>query len=162
MVASLYGILKAGSAYVPIDPEYPEERISFMVKDAEASVVLTQSHLTDRIPVQGAKVVCVDAEGDAIAREDPTNPDFEVAPDDLGYVIYTSGSTGQPKGVMITHRAICNRLFWMQEAYALTKEDRVLQKTPFSFDVSVWEIFWPLLFGAQLVIAPPGRHRDST
>ncbi len=80
--------------------------------------------------------------------------------DDVAYVIYTSGSTGRPKGVRNTHRGICNRLLWMQEAYGLTAEDRVLQKTPYSFDVSVWEFFWPLLTGARLVLAQPGGHKD--
>ncbi|NIU19183.1 MAG: AMP-binding protein, partial [Actinobacteria bacterium] len=82
-------------------------------------------------------------------------------PEELAYVIYTSGSTGRPKGAMNSHRAIVNRLLWMQETYGLTADDRVLQKTPFSFDVSVWELFWPLMTGARLVVARPGGHQDS-
>src|SRR5262249_8325567 len=88
--------------------------------------------------------------------------DTELTPEHLAYIIYTSGSTGRPKGAANTHRGICNRLLWMQDAYRLTTADTVLQKTPFSFDVSVWEFFWPLLAGARLVLARPGGHRDPT
>ena len=106
-------------------------------------------------------MVCVDdrAAFDGLDTEDLAPV---TTPDNLAYVIYTSGSTGRPKGAMNTHRAICNRLLWMQEAYRLTPDDRVMQKTPFSFDVSVWEFFWPLLAGATLVVARPEGHKDST
>ncbi len=106
-------------------------------------------------------VIALDTDWPTIAQEPATNPDSGVAPENLAYIIYTSGSTGQPKGAMNTHRAICNRLIWMQETYQLTDADRVLQKTPFSFDVSVWEFFWPLLTGARLVLAKPEGHKDS-
>jgi amino acid adenylation domain-containing protein len=163
MVSALYGILKAGCAYVPVDPEYPEDRISFMLENTQTPVVLTQAHLTERISKSSSRVIAVDGpESSEIAKKAATNLQHNTDPDDLAYVIYTSGSTGQPKGAMNTHRAICNRLLWMQEEYRLTEMDRVLQKTPFSFDVSVWEFFWPLLYGAQLVIAAPGGHRDSS
>ena len=162
MVVSLYAILKAGAAYVPVDPEYPADRISFMLADTAAPILLTQQALVGRFAGSAAQIVPVDRVTDAIADREAADVPSGAALDDLAYVIYTSGSTGQPKGAMITHRAISNRLVWMQEAFGLTAADRVLQKTPFSFDVSVWEFFWPLLFGAELVIAEPGGHRDST
>jgi len=160
LVVGLLAILKAGGAYVPVDPDYPQDRITFMLEDAQAPVLLTQSHLLGQFPASQAKVLCLDSNWPAIARCSAENLEREVQPHHLAYVIYTSGSTGKPKGAMNTHRAICNRLLWMQDAYHLTAQDRVLQKTPFSFDVSVWEFFWPLLTGAHLVVARPGGHRD--
>ncbi len=160
MVVALYGVLKAGGAYVPIDPEYPRERVAFMLQDANVAVLLTQARLTGLLPSHNGRVVCVDGEWERIARQDVANPAREAEPGHLAYMIYTSGSTGRPKGAMNTHRGICNRLLWMQDQYGLTEADKVLQKTPFSFDVSVWEFFWPLLAGARLVVAEPGGHRD--
>jgi amino acid adenylation domain-containing protein len=163
MVIALYATLKAGSAYVPIDPEYPADRVEFMLADTDAPILLTQSALVDRFAGSRATVVAVDGPSghhDAVAAAG--TPRGAAGLDDLAYVIYTSGSTGQPKGAMNTHRAISNRIEWMQDAFRLTPDDRVLQKTPFSFDVSVWEFFWPLRFGAELVIAEPGGHRDSS
>jgi amino acid adenylation domain-containing protein len=161
MVIGLYGILKGGGAYVPLDPEYPAERISFMLENTQVPVLLTQKHLEQYIPGHSAKLINVDSEWEMIARESEDNLETETKPHNLAYVIYTSGSTGRPKGVMNIHRGICNRLLWMQDAYKLSHADRVLQKTTFSFDVSVWEFFWPLLFGATLVVAEPGGHRDT-
>ncbi len=162
MVVALYGILKAGSAYVPIDPEYPAERIAFMANDAAAPILLTQAALAEQFAETSARVVAIDIEA-APESSRPEGPRASKATlDDLAYVIYTSGSTGQPKGAMNTHRAISNRIQWMQEAFQLTPADRILQKTPFSFDVSVWEFFWPLMYGAELVIAEPGGHRDTS
>ncbi|RYZ40479.1 MAG: amino acid adenylation domain-containing protein, partial [Myxococcaceae bacterium] len=160
LVVGLFGILKAGGAYVPLDPEYPRERLEFMLADAAAPVLLTQARLASGLPHGGAAVVCLDSDWDAVARERAERPDVAVEGRGLAYVIYTSGSTGRPKGAMNTHAAICNRLHWMQEAYGLDASDRVLQKTPFSFDVSVWEFFWPLMTGARLVMARPGGHRE--
>lgn len=161
MVIALYGILKAGGAYVPLDPEYPAERVAFMLEDTQVPVVLTQERLVDSLPSHRAKVLCLDSQWETLAQENDGNPASVVRPGHLAYVIYTSGSTGRPKGVMNTHRGISNRLLWMQDRYQLTEGDRVLQKTPFSFDVSVWEFFWPLMVGARLVVARPGGHRDS-
>lgn len=159
MVIALLGILKAGGAYVPIDPNYPADRVQFMLEDAAVAVLLTQSRLLPHLAGYEGATICVDQtdeltsfSSEAIA---PVN-----SPDDLAYCIYTSGSTGKPKGAMNTHRGICNRLLWGQESYPITTEDRVVQKTPFSFDVSVWEFFWPLVTGATLVIAKPGGHKD--
>ncbi len=155
MVVGLMGILKAGGAYVPVDPSYPQDRIAYMLDDSGVSVLLTQSHL--KLPATRAALVRLD-EGEWEAGEGPR---VRVLPEGLAYCIYTSGSTGRPKGAGIPHRGIVNRLNWMQSAYRLTAEDRVLQKTPFSFDVSVWEFFWPLLTGARLVMSPPGAHQDA-
>jgi len=125
------------------------------------SVLLTQAHLKAQLPPHQARVLCLDSEWATVASQLADNPARNVTPEHLAYVIYTSGSTGRPKGAQIPHRGICNRLLWMQDAYQLSPADRVLQKTPYSFDVSVWEFFWPLLTGARLVIARPGGHRDS-
>ncbi|HEX8145434.1 MAG TPA: amino acid adenylation domain-containing protein, partial [Pyrinomonadaceae bacterium] len=162
MVVSLLAILKAGGAYVPLDPLYPQERLSFMLADATVSVLLTQRRLREQALAisHPSELICVDDEWAEIAGQCSDNPDAPLMDDNLAYVIFTSGSTGRPKGAMNTHRAICNRLLWMQETYGLTADDRVMQKTPFSFDVSVWEFFWPLMTGARLVIARPGGHQE--
>ncbi len=160
MVVALYGVLKAGGAYVPIDPDYPVERVAHMLAVAQAPVLLIQDALRGMLPDYGGQIVSVDAAWEAIAREPETAPRAGTQPLDLAYVIFTSGSTGMPKGVMIPHAGICNRLAWMQDTFGLDAADRVLQKTPFSFDVSVWEFFWPLLTGATLVMAKPDGHRD--
>ncbi|HEX6863213.1 MAG TPA: amino acid adenylation domain-containing protein, partial [Thermoanaerobaculia bacterium] len=158
MVVALLAVLEAGGAYLPLDPDYPEDRLAFMLADSAVPVVLAQERLLDRLPEHGARVVLL--EGVAAPGPEAGPIASGVRPDNLAYVIYTSGSTGRPKGTMNTHRGIVNRLLWMQEEYGLTPEDRVLQKTPFSFDVSVWEFFWPLLTGARLVMAKPGGHQD--
>ncbi|HVR95615.1 MAG TPA: amino acid adenylation domain-containing protein, partial [Thermoanaerobaculia bacterium] len=154
MMVALVGVLKAGASYVPLDPEHPADRLAYQVENSGLQVVLTQPHLLDRLP-EGAAHVVVEG-GDEAER-----PAVVLDPDSPAYALYTSGSTGRPMGAVISHRAIANRLLWMQEAYGLTPADRVLQKTPFSFDVSVWEFFWPLMTGARLVMAKPGGHRDN-
>ncbi|HEY0077786.1 MAG TPA: amino acid adenylation domain-containing protein [Pyrinomonadaceae bacterium] len=161
LVVGLLAVLKAGGAYVPIDPAYPHERIAFMLEDARPRLLLTQERLLASLPRGEAEVFRLDADREKVASEDEGNPQVRVAPENLAYMIYTSGSTGKPKGALNTHAAICNRLLWMQDAYRLDSSDRVLQKTPYSFDVSVWEFFWPLLTGARLVVARPGGHQDS-
>ena len=162
MIIALYATLKAGAAYVPIDPAYPAERVTFMLQDAQVPVLLTQAPLLARVPPFYGHIVTLEADWAVIGKLPRTILTGQETADDLAYMIYTSGSTGQPKGAMNTHRGICNRLLWMQTAYGLRPDDRVLQKTPFSFDVSVWELFWPLLTGARLVMARPGGHRDNT
>ncbi|MDZ8087066.1 MAG: amino acid adenylation domain-containing protein [Nostoc sp. DedQUE12b] len=162
MVVSILATLKAGGGYVPLDPSYPQERLAFMVENAQVSVLLTQEKFLAALPEHGAQVVLVDKNHEVWTSENVDNPISQVTTDNLAYVIYTSGSTGKPKGVMNIHRGICNRLSWMQETYQLTTVDKVLQKTPFSFDVSIWEFFWPLTTGARLVVARPGGHQDST
>jgi amino acid adenylation domain-containing protein/FkbM family methyltransferase len=163
MVVGLLAILRAGGAYVPLDPEYPRERLAFMAEDSAVPVLLTQERLVADLPPHRARVVVLDAGPEAAGREPAEGGELAsgARPDNLAYAIYTSGSTGRPKGAMNSHRAIVNRLLWMQRAYGLGPGDRVLQKTPFSFDVSVWEFFWPLLTGACLVMARPGGHRDG-
>ncbi|MCB0062618.1 MAG: amino acid adenylation domain-containing protein, partial [Caldilineaceae bacterium] len=160
MVVGLLGILKAGGAYVPLDPTYPQERLAFLIDDAQVPILLTQDHLQAGLPVHDATVLCLDGDWREIATRPIENPQSAVTAETLAYMIYTSGSTGRPKGAMIPHRAIVNRLLWMQDEYRLTAQDHILQKTPFSFDVSVWEFFWPLLTGARLVMAEPGGHTE--
>ncbi|MFL6202421.1 MAG: amino acid adenylation domain-containing protein, partial [Thermoanaerobaculia bacterium] len=157
MVVALLAILKAGGAYVPLDPDYPADRLAFMLEDAAVPVLLTQARLADRLPAHGARVLLLDgaAEPTPATAEGPA-----AGPDNAAYAIFTSGSTGRPKGVVNTHRGIVNRILWMQAQYGLAPGDAVLQKTPFSFDVSVWELFWPLVVGARLVVARPGGHQD--
>ncbi len=161
MVVALYGVLKAGGAYVAFDPEYPKDRLAFMLEDTQVQVLLTQKHLQDALPALRASTICLDTGWSEIDGYAVGNSHSGAAPGNLAYVLYTSGSTGKPKGVMNCHSGICNRLLWMQDVYHLTEADRVVQKTPFSFDVSVWEFFWPLICGATLVLARPGGHRDS-
>ncbi|MFF8473420.1 amino acid adenylation domain-containing protein [Streptomyces sp. NPDC015414] len=153
LMVALLAVHKAGGAYLPLEPDHPVERLRTMVRTSAAPVVLTAGPAGTF-----AAENCLEL---AVGRESAERgPDPSVRPDDLAYVIYTSGSTGAPKGVQIPHRGIVNRLLWMQESYGLTDRDRVLHKTPISFDVSVWELFWPLMNGACLVLAAPRRHRE--
>ncbi|MEY4544399.1 MAG: pyoverdine synthetase [Pseudomonadota bacterium] len=160
LVLALLGILKAGGAYVPLDPEYPEERVRHMLGDSGVGLVLTQERLLETLPGTQARSWCLDRDAAELDVEASGDLRCVTSPQNLAYCIYTSGSTGKPKGAGNTHAGIRNRLSWMQAEYQLTSADAVLQKTPFSFDVSVWEFFWPLLSGARLVVAPPGAHRD--
>ncbi len=160
MVLALVATVKAGGAYMPLDPEYPSDRLGLMLQDAKPKAVLTQSALRNVLSPQGIPTISLDSEWSKVAGEPDTNPTVPQKPTDAAYVIYTSGSTGIPKGVVNIHEGIVNRLLWMQDMYQLTAADRVLQKTPYSFDVSVWEFFWPLMVGAHLVVAKPDGHRD--
>jgi amino acid adenylation domain-containing protein len=165
MVVGLLAILKSGGAYVPLDPGYPVDRLRYMLEDSAPVALLTQTSLLGLLETRDASLPLVDlTESSAPWKGQPeSNPDravLRLSSTNLAYIIYTSGSTGKPKGVMIEHRSLVNRLVWMQESYGLTAADAVLQKTPFSFDVSVWEFFWPLLFGARLVMARPEGHKD--
>jgi amino acid adenylation domain-containing protein/non-ribosomal peptide synthase protein (TIGR01720 family) len=160
MVVGLLSILKAGGAYVPLDPSYPLERLLGMVEDAQAPLILTQERLGITLGDNHSRVVDIISAEAASRSESEQNPHNRVSGNGLAYTIFTSGSTGRPKGAMNTHDGIRNRLLWMQEAYRLCTDDRVLQKTPFSFDVSVWEFFWPLITGACLVVARPEGHKD--
>ncbi|MEV0267845.1 amino acid adenylation domain-containing protein [Hamadaea sp. NPDC050747] len=155
LVCTLLAILKAGAAYLPLDPEDPSNRLRSVVGQAGAGLVVARPDVAEKLAGE-ATIISPDEAG----PEDVELP--VVGPGDRAYVIFTSGSTGTPKGVMIDHRGIVNRLDWMQRAYQLRPGDRVLQKTPYTFDVSVWEFFWPLMFGATLVMAAPGEHRDPT
>ena len=163
MVVALIGIPKAGGAYVPLDPTYPRDRLEYMIQDAQLSVLLTQERLLAALPEkEGTVIISLDTgiDWDDARGEWDANGVSHVLPDNVIYMIYTSGSTGKPKGVMNFHRSLTNRLWWMRQTYHLTPEDRVMQKTPFSFDISFWEFFWPLTTGACLIVARPGGHQD--
>ena len=162
VVVGFLAVLKAGGTYVPLDPEDPTERLGFLLEDAQIAVLVTQEKWLARLPETIERVACVDRDQARIAQESTAVPQSGAGPADLAYMIYTSGSTGRPKGALNRHEGICNRLLWMQDEYRLEAGERVLQKTPFSFDVSGWELFWPLISGATLVLARPGGHRDPT
>lgn len=159
MIVGLLGILKSGGAYVAIDPDYPVDRLDYIIENSAISVVLTQSHL--KIPFANKNLSIIE-----IDHLDLSKYPFEslsgqlVNPHQTAYVLYTSGSTGKPKGVDIPHVGLTNRILWMQDEYKLNENDAVLQKTPYSFDVSGWEFFWPLISGSRLVFAIPGGHKD--
>ncbi|VVP79828.1 Linear gramicidin synthase subunit B [Pseudomonas fluorescens] len=159
LLVGLLAILKAGGAYVPLDVDYPAERLAYMLDDCKASLLLSHSGLLDRLPqMTGISTIALDQ---LHLDNWPSHaPGLHLEGDNLAYVIYTSGSTGQPKGVGNTHAALAERLQWMQATYALDDTDVLMQKAPISFDVSVWECFWPLVTGCKLVLAGPGEHRD--
>ncbi|KAG9583893.1 hypothetical protein KCV01_g14424, partial [Aureobasidium melanogenum] len=171
MEIAILAVLRAGGAYMPIDPEYPDDRIAYMLDDSATPVILTQGGLMDRLaslsPLSDVRMVALDddwaaVEGESrrLASEGRSLRD-EVSATDICYVIYTSGSTGRPKGVLVEHRALVNRLQWMQKRYPIGKGDAVAQKTPYCFDVSVWEFLWTPMAGAELVFAQPGGHLDA-
>ncbi|MDT0569203.1 non-ribosomal peptide synthetase [Streptomyces sp. DSM 3412] len=166
LMVALLGVLKSGAAYLPVDLDYPADRVAHMLTDSGATTVVTLAATADRLPALNGSaggnvpsVLLLDAVDAASTGATGPAPG-PARPDDTAYLIYTSGSTGLPKGVVVTHRAIVNRLAWTQGEYGLGPDDRVLQKTPSSFDVSVWEFFWPLLEGATVVLARPDGHRD--
>jgi amino acid adenylation domain-containing protein/non-ribosomal peptide synthase protein (TIGR01720 family) len=167
LAAVLLGVLKAGAAYLPVDPGYPAARIAFMLADARPAVVACTAATAAALPAddgQAARLVLDDPPVAAAIAGGPERP-MELGrggprPEHPAYVIYTSGSTGTPKGVVVPHAGVVNHMAWMQREFGLTADDRVLQKTPFSFDASVWEFFWPLLHGAAVVLAEPGGHQD--
>ncbi|KQU03086.1 hypothetical protein ASG56_20060 [Rhodococcus sp. Leaf7] len=162
LVVALYAITEAGGAYVPLDPDHPVERLEHVLDTARPTVVLTVSTQGVDLPETAVRVD-VDTLDLAGVDSSPVTDDERTGslrPESLAYVIFTSGSTGRPKGVGVSHQAIVNRLLWMQDEYGLHSGDAVLQKTPATFDVSVWEFFWPLQVGARLVVAEPDGHRD--
>ncbi|MCG7534496.1 non-ribosomal peptide synthetase [Pseudoalteromonas sp. OOF1S-7] len=161
VVVAILATMKAGGAYLMLDPEHPEQRITALLDDARPGLILTQQDLKENLPESACPKVQVDSEG---AFDAYSAANLSLLPgasiDDLAYVIYTSGSTGLPKGVMVEHSALRNHLHWIQDTYPLHHDDAVLQKTAFSFDVSVWEVWWPLTTDARLVMAIPGGQRD--
>ena len=160
LVVALHAVVAAGAAYVPVDPEYPADRIACILHDAEPTLLLTTSAVAGTLPAapeHGMPRILLDR---PLPPGTPGRQERELHGAGPAYVIFTSGSTGRPKGVVVSHASVVNRLLWMQETYPLSPDDRVLQKTPSGFDVSVWEFFWPLQTGATLVVAAPGGHRD--
>ncbi|WP_433192112.1 amino acid adenylation domain-containing protein [Nocardia sp. CA-107356] len=162
LVVGMYAIIKAGAAYLPLDTDNPADRIDQILQQADPVCVLTATRDELTLPERTAVLAIdtIDLSNFAAAPITDTDRRAPLRTDHLAYVIFTSGSTGKPKGVGVTHAAIVNRLRWMQQEYPLDGTDAVLQKTPATFDVSVWEFFWPLQIGARLVIAEPDGHRD--
>ena len=157
MIIGIFGIVKAGGAYLPVSPDNPPERINYMLTDGRVKLVLVQKKTAGLIAFDGRIIELDDLE---VYRGSTANPPILNQPQDLAYVIYTSGSTGKPKGVMIEQRSLVNRLHWMQQAYPIDGSDVLLQKTPYSFDVSVWELFWWALWGAKLCFLMPSGERN--
>ena len=155
-----FAVLLAGGAYMPLDPSYPEQRVAGMLADAQAPVLVSNSRGIGTLAGQAAVTVLTDLDGAEISASSSAAPEPLAGPGHLAYVIFTSGSTGRPKGAMNTRAGLLNRLQWTQRTFPLTPQDTVLQKTPVGFDVAVWEIFWPLLAGARIVVARPEGHRD--
>ncbi|HEY0607284.1 MAG TPA: amino acid adenylation domain-containing protein, partial [Herpetosiphonaceae bacterium] len=153
LVIALLGVLKAGGTYLPLDPNYPPERLHYMLQDAQAALVITQEQLLERLPHDVSATICLDREREQIERMPETNLDSRATPDHLAYVMYTSGSTGRPKGVMIPHRGLCNLSQFQIRHFGLVPVDRVLQFASFSFDAAIWEIVMALLSGASLYLA---------
>lgn len=160
LVVALLGILKAGAAFVPVDPSYPAERVAFLLQDSRASIVLTQAPVLQSLPPSSAETICVDAGWLEIARESTAAPPPGTTPDNAAYIIYTSGSTGQPKGSVSPHHASLNRFAWMWKTYPFAADEICCQKTSLSFGDSIWEIFGPLLQGVPLVIIPINVVKD--
>lgn len=156
MIIGILATLKAGAAYLPVAPDLPSERVGYMLTDANAKILLVHNKTREQIAFPSTVVNLDDAE---LYRGSTANPEQLSQPSDLAYVIYTSGSTGKPKGVMIEHRSVVNRLYWMQQAYPIGTDDVILQKTPYSFDVSVWELLWWSQVGAKLCFLPPGGEK---
>jgi amino acid adenylation domain-containing protein len=154
---AILGLLRAGGAYLALDPDHPDERLAAILAEAEPPVVLVARALAEREPLKRHKLLIIE-EFELADQPDP--PAVRTLPDQPSYILYTSGSTGRPKGSVNIHRGLSNRLAWMQRTYPIEARDVVLQKTPISFDVSVWELLWPLTQGARMVLAPPGDHRD--
>ena len=165
MVVSLLATLKAGGAYVPLDPDYPIERLTYMLDDSDPIVTIVHANTRELLRASCEGRITIDLDTDyavwvAKSAQNPNQGSIGLQSNHLAYVIYTSGSTGKPKGAMNEHRGVVNRLVWMQKEYAISPDDRILQKTPFSFDVSVWEFFLPLISGARLILARPFGHKD--
>ncbi len=155
MVVAVLGVLKAGGAYLPLDPAYPKERLQFMLEDSQSKLLITEEAFLEGLPSERIERICLDRESSSISREGRADPEPISTTDNLAYVIYTSGSTGKPKGAMNVHRGVCNRQLWMQEVYPLTQSDAVLQLASFSFDFSIWEFFGPLSVGARVIMPRP-------
>lgn len=161
MLIAIYAVVKSGNTYMPIDPHFPSDRIAFMLEDSKAPIILTNSKYKDALSSvenNNCKTICLDSfDYDKYNKE---NPNLDISANDTAYCIYTSGSTGKPKGAVIRHHSVINRIFWMHDKYELKEDDIILQKTPYTFDVSVWELFWWSLKNASLRILIPEGHKD--
>lgn len=167
LLIAVLAVLKAGAAYVPIAPDYPKQRIEYLWEDTQAKAIITSQSYQERI-LSLQNIAChqiVNLDDPALLTsldsQTDSNPQIETKSHDLAYVIYTSGTTGKPKGVMLEHRGIINRIQWMNHTFPLNEQDRIFQKTPYVFDVSVWEIFWANWYGASVVFARPEQHKDA-
>src|SRR4029450_10579813 len=164
MVVALLATLKAGGAYVPLDPGYPADRLAHMIEDAAPAVLLSHGAAAAALAGHSLTMLILNLDSPAAwqdeRQDNPSATGVRTDPANLAYIIYTSGSTGLPKGAMNQHGALLNRILGMQRVHRLGAHDAVLQKTPFVFDVSGWEFFWPWLCGARLVMAPPHAHKD--
>jgi amino acid adenylation domain-containing protein len=161
MLIGLLGILKAGGVYVPLDPAYPQERLAFMLEDAQAPILLTQKHLVESLPKHTANVVCLDQDWQAIAQESRENPVNSVIADNLAYVIYTSGSTGKPKGTLIHHRGLVNYLAWCSQAYKVYQGEGAPVHSSMSFDMTITGLFSPLLVGNKVELLPENKGIET-
>ncbi len=156
MYCAIYGIIRGGNAYLPIDPDYPQERIEYILENSSAAAAVVQGKFADKI----RNIPCIDVTElmKKASDENMVIPECNAKPEDTAYVIYTSGSTGNPKGAMVSHKSAVNRILWMHDKYPLVKDDVILQKTPYTFDVSVWEHFWWGMCGGSLAVSKPGEH----
>ena len=161
MLIAIYAVVKSGNTYMPIDPHFPTDRIAFMLEDSKAPIILTNNKYLESlssVKTNNCKTILLDSFNyEGFSKE---NPNLDVSPNDTAYCIYTSGSTGKPKGAVIRHHSVINRIFWMHDKYELKEKDIILQKTPYTFDVSVWELFWWSLKNASLRILIPEGHKD--
>lgn len=160
LIEAMLAVMKAGGAFLPLGLEVPRARLAQMIEEAAPRLILTQTEIADSLPEGSAEPVALDSPSPSWADAPDRRPDSGVGPGNAVYVFYTSGSTGRPKGVVNTLAGVTNRVLWGQRAYPLGADDRVMQKTPYNFDVSFWEWIWPLTVGARLVIARPDGHRD--
>ncbi|AFH63622.2 amino acid adenylation domain-containing protein [Paenibacillus caseinilyticus] len=161
MIVGIYAVLKAGGAYVPVAPDYPAERISYILEDSDAAVLLTQERFLTAVP-EPYRGVTVNLNDPAVYGQDESNLVPAAGPHHIAYVIYTSGSTGRPKGVMIEHHSAVNRILWMDHKYGIGPEDTILHKTAFTFDVSVWELFWWGMVGSKVCLLTPGGEKNPS
>ncbi|MCU7520951.1 MAG: amino acid adenylation domain-containing protein [Ignavibacteria bacterium] len=157
MIVSIMAVLRSGGAFLPIDPSYPVDRISYMIEDSDVKLILTQKHLLDKIPVTSKKVILMDSE-EELYSSGGNHTEVKIHPENLAYVIYTSGSTGKPKGTMLSHKGVVNLSYVQKESFSLSPGERVMQFSSLSFDASVWEIFMALLSGSTLYLC----RRDTT
>lgn len=163
LLISIWAILKLGAVYLPVDPAFPDERLDYILQDSQANVIICHQAYRHRLINERRRVIVLDDESlrNELSQLNDKNVRRQISPNDLAYIIYTSGTTGQPKGVMCTHSGLINRIQWMNKSYPLTETDRVLQKTPYIFDVSVWELIWASFYGANIIFADPDGHKDA-